>query len=79
MDFENTPVSSVSMKIPTNADGNIATTSETATGEKSFTIDGIKVDANLTQATAVFTAFLSICDTYCDELTAKKTIVQGVE
>ena len=79
MDFENTPVSSVSMKIPTNADGNIATSSETMTGQKNFTIDGISVGATLTQATAVFNAFLSICDTYCDELTAKKTIVQGVE
>lgn len=78
-EFINNPVSTVQMNVPTNADGDIATTGEIQTGIKKVSIEGIKATATLAQAATVFDAFYgTIADTSFDSLSAKKTTVQGV-
>ena len=62
-----------------NADGNIAQENDTVTGNKQFSIQGIKADATLAQANAVFDAFIGgIAGGSYDSLGATKTITVGV-
>lgn len=78
-DFQNVSTSTVQLKVPLNADGNIATKSETTAGVKTVSIDGIKATATLTESNAVFNAFYGvICNSSFDSLTAKKITTQGV-
>lgn len=76
--FENNPVSTVQMNVPTKSDGNIAVVGDTPTGVKKLSIDGISATSSLADANTVFDAFLSIANTTFDSLSAKKTTVQGV-
>lgn len=77
--FDTALTSTVSMEVPKNIDGNIATNGEITKGVKRVNIDGIKADATLTQANTVFNTFYgTICNCTADSLSAKKTTVQGV-
>lgn len=79
-EFENAITANLSMKVETNADGNIATQSEIGTGVKRCSIDGIKANSTLSEATEVFkTFYMIICNASFDSLSAEKTTVQEVE
>ena len=69
----------VKMPVNVTADGNIAQENDTVTGNKQFSIQGIKADATLAQANAVFDAFIGgIAGGSYDSLGATKTITVGV-
>jgi len=78
-EFAPAVTASVKMNVGMTADGFIAQTGDTVTSTKSISIPGIKADATLSEANAVFTAFLgNIAGGTSDSLTAKKTVTQGV-
>lgn len=67
--FIDEPTSRLSVKIPINADGNIAQKGETATGQKSVSIKGFVNDGTLSNAGDVMEVFLgTIANTNYDSL-----------
>lgn len=78
-EFQAANVAKIKMKVDTNTNGTIAQTGDTVKGTKQPTLAGIKANANLAEATAVFDAFYGTLGgaTY-DSLTAVKTISQEV-
>lgn len=78
-EFVNNPVMSVSMKLPTNANGNIAQSGDTTAGTKLYTIPGIKKGATLAEANNVFDKFVGVIGggDY-DSLSAVRTVKEGV-
>lgn len=69
--FIDEPTSRLSVKIPTNADGNIAQKGEMATGRKSVSIKGFVNDGSLSHASDVMEVFLgTIANTNYDSLSA---------
>lgn len=78
-DFSTAYTSTIKMKSPTTSDGYLAQSGDTVTGNKYFSIPGIKASANLAEANTVFNAFLGdIAGGSFDSLSAVKTITQGV-
>ena len=78
-EFKNAATASVKMKVNADAEGNIALAGDAVKGSKTPTIQGVKADATLAEATAVFDAFYGeICGATFDSLSAEKTIKQGV-
>ena len=78
-EFVNAKVMSVSMKVDTTADGNIAQSGETVTSAKLATIAGIKKSASLAESNLVYDAFYgTVGGGRQDSLTAVRKIVEGV-
>lgn len=78
-DFVNSKTMTVSLKVDTNALGNLAQSGETASGAKLASIPGIKKDANLANTIKVYDAFYgTIGGATFDSLSAVRTIKEGV-
>lgn len=78
-DFVTNPTMSVKMPVDMTSDATVAQATDTASAAKFCTMQGIKRDANLTQATAVFSAFhSSIGGGSFDSLSAQRMITEGV-
>lgn len=78
-EFATATTGSVKMSVGLNESGYLATGSDTAVASKTFSIQGIKADANLSQANSVFNAFIGqIATGKYDSLSAVKTISVGV-
>ena len=78
-EFVNNPVMSVSMKLPTTADGKIAQIGDTIGGTKLYSIPGIKKNATLAEANTVFEKFVGVIGGgEFDSLSAVRTVKEGV-
>ena len=78
-EFVNSPVMSVTMPLDVTSDATIAQATDTATASKSFTIQGIKKNATLTESAAVYDKFaVQIGGGNYDSLRATRTIKEGV-
>ena len=78
-DFSAANVANVKMKVNMNTAGTIAQSGDEVKGTKMPLLAGIKANATLTEATAVYDAFYgTIALGTFDSLTAVKTITQEV-
>lgn len=78
--FVEEATSRLSVKVPVNADGNIAQTGETGVKTKSISIKGFVDNGSLSHANDVFDAFLgNIANTNYDSLTAVRYDTAKVE
>ena len=78
-EFAPAHVGTLKVKLAVNEDGNIAQSGETATGQKTFSLNGFKAKGNLDEADTVFgKIFGDIAGGTYDSLSAEKTITQGV-
>lgn len=77
--FATPTTATVKMNVATTAAGNIAQSGDTAAGNKTFSIPGVKQAATLDEAKTVYDAIIGdIAGGTFDSLSATKTITVGV-
>jgi len=73
--FQQDPTATIKVNVATNENGNIKTSGQTAAGNTSISIKGIKKDATHAQTSAVLTALIGgIADGTYDPATIEGTI-----
>lgn len=72
--WTNPTTAKVAFDVALNEDGNIATSSQTAAGKKSYTLNNIKQDANFSDCATVFSTFTGAVGGRYDEASGKKTV-----
>ncbi|MBQ7705053.1 MAG: hypothetical protein IJT73_06485 [Selenomonadaceae bacterium] len=79
LQWATSPTMTIKFNVATNANGNIATGSDTAAGNKTVSLQGVKSDATYAQAKTVYDAILNgICGATYDSQTAVRVITSGV-
>lgn len=73
--WDNPRTATVKFNVAMNENGNIAQSGDTAVGNKAFSIQGIKSDANLSDTKTVYSAFVEgLAGGRYDDATGEKVV-----